>query len=191
MQAIIQTCLFLFLLIQLVFLLYVLVPFFSLLIYAVVKLFKIQSPYQRKKAEVNKNFEFGIIITAHQETEFIFPLVDSIQRQAYQNFFVYIVADDCEITNLQFTDSRIRVLSPSPALHSKIKSISYGLSQFIQKHDAVIILDADNLIHPSFLDVINKHFQKGYKVVQADFKPKNTDSVYARMDAIGDVFNFF
>ena len=191
MQAIIQICLYLFLLIQLAFLLYVLVPFFSLLIYGIIKLFKIPSPYQRKKAITNKNFEFGIIITAHQETEFIFPLVDSILRQDYQNFYIYIVADDCETANLQFTDSRIKVLSPLPALHSKIKSIRYGLSQFIQKHDAVIILDADNLIHPAFLNVINKHFQKGYKVVQADFKPKNVDSVYARMDAVGDVFNFF
>jgi len=38
---------------------------------------------------------------------------------------------------------------------------------------------------------MNSHFQKGYQVVQANFKPKNTDSVYARMDAIGDMFNFF
>jgi cellulose synthase/poly-beta-1,6-N-acetylglucosamine synthase-like glycosyltransferase len=55
----------------------------------------------------------------------------------------------------------------------------------------VVIFDADNLIHPSFLAVMNRHFQKGYRVVQADFKPKNTDSVYARMDAIGDMVNFF
>jgi cellulose synthase/poly-beta-1,6-N-acetylglucosamine synthase-like glycosyltransferase len=28
-------------------------------------------------------------------------------------------------------------------------------------------------------------------VVQADFKPKNVDTIYARMDAIGDMYNFF
>jgi cellulose synthase/poly-beta-1,6-N-acetylglucosamine synthase-like glycosyltransferase len=65
------------------------------------------------------------------------------------------------------------------------------LAQFKKKHDAVIILDSDNLIHPQFLQVMNNHFRKGYRVVQCDFKPKNTDTVYARMDAIGDMFNFF
>jgi len=54
-----------------------------------------------------------------------------------------------------------------------------------------VILDSDNLIHPHFLEVMNNHFRKGYRVVQADFKPKNVDTIYARMDAIGDMYNFF
>ena len=41
------------------------------------------------------------------------------------------------------------------------------------------------------MDYINQYFQKGFEVVQANFKPKNIDSDYARMDAIGDMFNFF
>lgn len=180
-----------FLIIQLLLALYVLVPFVSLLIYFICNLFKIKDPYQRKQFITDKNFEFGIIITAHQETKFIFPLVDSILKQSYQNFKVYVVADDCDTSTLQFADSRIKVLKPEVALHSKIKSIRYGLSNFSNNHDALIILDADNLIHPSFLQVMNNYFRKGYKVVQSDFKPKNTDTVYAKMDAIGDMFNFF
>ena len=38
---------------------------------------------------------------------------------------------------------------------------------------------------------MNAYFQKGYKAVQADFKAKNIDTPFARMDAIGDIFNFF
>ncbi len=180
-----------FLFIQLTLALYLLIPFILLLLYCLVNLFRIKSPFDRKPVLTDKDFEFGIIITAHQETEFILPLVDSLLKQHYKRFYAYVVADDCATESLQFGDDRIIILKPEPALHSKIRSIHYALDHFIKKHDAVIIFDSDNLVHPDFLSVMNSHFRKGYKVVQADFKPKNIDSNYARMDAIGDMFNFF
>ncbi len=181
----------LFIVVQLVLAFYLLIPAFFLLVYGFLKLIKARTVFEKKPFLTDKSFEFGIIITAHQETKFVVPLLDSILKQEYGNFVVYIVADDCENVNLPYKDERIRLLQPSPALHSKIKSIHYGIAHFSGNHDAVIILDADNLIHPSFLKVMNDYFRKGYRVVQSDFKPKNTDSHYARMDAIGDMFNFF
>ena len=168
-----------------------LVPLLSLASYGWVNLFKIRTPFEKRPFLTDKQYEFGIIITAHQEMKFVIPLVDSILKQTYPHFYIYVVADDCDISQLQFEDSRVIILKPETPLNAKIKSIHYGIGSFIKGHDVVIIFDADNLIHPSFLSVMNSHFQKGYQVVQANFKPKNTDSVYARMDAIGDMFNFF
>ncbi len=182
---------YLFLIAQGLVALYLLIPFILLVFFGLRKLFNARPSSERKPFLTDKDFEFGIIITAHQETKFVVPLVDSILKQEYQGFYIYIVADDCNPGELQFNDERISILYPAPALHSKIRSIHYGISAFRKKHDAVIILDADNLIHPSFLSVMNRHFQKGYRVVQSDFKPKNTDTHFARMDAIGDMFNFF
>ncbi len=191
MQTFFSLLFYLFLIVQVIVAFYILVPSFSLLAYGFVNGFKIKSPYERKPFLTDKEFEFGFIITAHQEPQFIVPLVDSILKQRYQKFHIYVVADDCDMTGIRFTDPRITVLQPQPALHSKIKSIRHAVAGFIRKHDAVIILDSDNLIHPNFLQVMNNHFRKGYRVVQADFKPKNTDTVFARMDAIGDMYNFF
>ncbi len=182
---------YIFLFVQSIIALYLLIPVIAVLTYGIISLFKIKSPSERKPVLTDKEYEFGIIITAHQETEFILPLVDSIIKQPYQNYYIYIVADDCDTGNLHFDQPNIRVLSPSPPFHAKVKSIHHALSSFERKHDAVIIFDSDNLIHPNFLEVINNYFRKGYKVVQADFKPKNIDTQYARMDAIGDIFNFF
>lgn len=168
-----------------------LVPLLSLASYGWVNLFKIRTPFEKRPFLTDKQYEFGIIITAHEEIKFVIPLVDSILKQTYPHFYIYVVADDCDISQLQFEDSRVIILKPETPLNAKIKSIHYGIGSFIKGHDIVIIFDADNLIHPSFLSVMNSHFQKGYQVVQANFKPKNTDSVYARMDAIGDMFNFF
>ncbi len=183
---------YLFLSIELITAAYLLVPAFLLISYGIVRLFKIRTPFQRRKFITDKDFDYAMIITAHQETRFVVPLVDSILKQSYKNFLVYIVADDCDnVSDLNFNDARIRLLTPQPALNAKIKSIHYAIDNLERKHDAVIIFDADNLIHPSFLEVINQHFKKGYKVVQTNFKPKNTDSSFARMDAVGDIFNFF
>lgn len=180
-----------FLLVQLLFAIYMTIPLFFLCCYAFLNLFKIKSPFEKRPVLTDKNFEFGLIITAHQEPQFIIPLVDSILRQTHKNFYAYVVADDCNTDALAFSDPRIIILKPEPALNAKIKSIHYAIDHFIKKHDAIVILDVDNLIHPSFLEVMNAYFQKGYKVVQADFKPKNIDTNYARMDAMGDMFNFF
>jgi len=181
---------YLLLTLQAVFAIYMLIPLLSLLTFGVMKIFS-RPPIERYKKITEKNTEFGIVITAHQETMFIFPLVDSLLKQDYGNFFVYIVADDCNVDTLKFSDNRITVLRPPVPLNSKIRSIHYAIDKFINKHDAIIIFDADNVIHPSFLGIVNQYFQKGFKVVQADFKPKNTDTDFARMDAIGDMFNFF
>jgi cellulose synthase/poly-beta-1,6-N-acetylglucosamine synthase-like glycosyltransferase len=181
----------LFLLAQAVLAFYVVLPALLLLCYGFIRLFGIRTPFQRRPFLSDQEFDFGLIITAHQETEFVIPLVDSILKQRYGRFHVYIVADDCAPGMLSFSDPRITILTPAPALHSKIKSIRYALDRFHRPHDAFIILDVDNLLHPAFLEVMNLHFRKGYRVVQADFKPKNSDTAFARMDAMGDMFNFF
>ncbi|RYY69839.1 MAG: glycosyltransferase, partial [Chitinophagaceae bacterium] len=98
-----------------------------------------------------KQFEFAAIITAHQDARFIAPFVDSFMRQRYPNFKVYVVADDCDISDLNFDDDRIIVLKPEVALHSKIKSIQYAIDHYITEPDVMIIFDSDNLVHPDYL----------------------------------------
>lgn len=180
-----------FLFFQFIISIYIFLPFIFFACYLVLRALNIKDPSYRRPKLYDKNFRFGIIITAHEEVQFIHPLIDSILKQTYPYFDVIVVADACDITGLDFPDPRVRIMKPEPALHSKVKSIRYAISKFTEKPDAVIILDSDNLIHPSFLEVFNSYFQKGYKVVQADFKAKNLDTVYARLDAIGDMFNFF
>lgn len=191
MQAIINILLILFLIFQSITALYFLIPPVFSSLYFLRRLFKAKEPAEKFPFLTDKNFEFGIIITAHEQTEFIIPLVDSILKQQYDNFCVYIVGDACDTSSLHFTDNRIIILKPTIPLNSKIKSIDFAIGHFKKNHDAMIIFDSDNLIHPGFLETMNKYFRKGFRAVQADFKAKNTDTIYARMDAIGDAFNFF
>lgn len=192
MNSFLNILLILFIAFQVILAIYLLLPSFYVLMYGIFRLFKIKTPFERKPICTKKEFEFGIIITAHQDTRFVPPLIDSILKQHHISYYVYVVADDCNREELVMpSDSRLKLLYPPLPLNSKIKSIHYAIDHFIKKHDSIIILDADNLIHPAFLSVINSYLQKGYKVVQSDFKPKNTSTNYERMDAIGDMYNFF
>lgn len=150
-----------------------------------------QKLLKRYRVTNDKEFDFAAIITAHQDARFIMPLVDSLLKQKYENYVIYVVADDCDIRNLQINDPKVVMLKPQIALHAKIKSIKYAVDRFIRDHDALIIFDSDNLAHPNFLSNLNQYFQRGFKVVQANMLSKNLDSSFARLDALGHTYHNF
>ncbi|MDB5203423.1 MAG: hypothetical protein JWQ27_2832 [Ferruginibacter sp.] len=146
---------------------------------------------QRYPVKFNKDFDFAAIVTAHQDTRFIAPLVDSFLKQAYSNFTLYVVADDCPDVQAYYNDPRIVILKPEVALHSKIKSIHYAIDHFKKEHDAMIIFDSDNLVHPNYLQNLNHYFQRGFRVVQTHMLSKNTGSTYAKLDSVGHIYYTF
>ncbi|HMH20628.1 MAG TPA: glycosyltransferase [Puia sp.] len=139
----------------------------------------------------DKEFDFAAIITAHQDTRFILPLVDSFCRQSYSLFTVYVVADDCDISALNFSDPRIQLLRPENALNSKIKSIRYAVDHFVRPHDALVVFDSDNLVHPQYLEKLDQYFRRGFRAVQTHMLSKNTDTIFAKLDSIGHIYNTF
>lgn len=145
----------------------------------------------RYKTVTKHDFEFAAIITAHQDSRFIAPFVDSFLKQAYANFKVYVVADDCDISSLHFADERIVILRPEQGLHSKIKSIQFAIDHFKNAPDVLIIFDSDNLVHPHYLQNLNLYFQKGFKVVQTHMLSKNIENTYARLDSMGHIYYTF
>lgn len=148
-------------------------------------------PSDQKQLSISKNYNFGVIITAHQDTRFISPLVDSLLKQKYNNFKIYVVADDCDISKISFDNSKVKILRPKQALNAKIKSIDYAINNFDVNHDAIVIYDSDNLVHQDSLKEINRYFSLGYKAVQSHLKPKNQNTDFAILDSIGDVFHNF
>lgn len=139
-----------------------------------------------------KEHSFAVIVTAHKNLQLVPPLVDSVLKQTYGNFTVYVVADGCEDTNIGYNDHpKVKVLSPEVPLNAKIRSIDYAINHFDASHDVLIILDADNLLHPEYLTVLNGYFNNGYRAVQTNMLAKNNDSVFAKLDAAGNYFSNF
>ncbi len=146
---------------------------------------------KRYLKQTTKDFDFAAIITAHQDVKLIPPLVDSFLKQNYNRFVVYVIADDCDISGLNYLDERIKIIKPSVPFHAKIKSIHFAVESFVRKHDALIIFDSDNLVHPKYLSTLNEYFQRGFRAVQTHMLSKNIDSTYAKLDSVGHIYHTF
>ena len=146
----------------------------------------------KKFIKASKEYDFAAIITAYKETEIVIPLVDSLQKQNYKKYIIYIVADECDTELLNYSNDNIMLLKPRSKIGSKVKSIDFAVKNFIRNHDALIIFDSDNLAHPDFLLNVNTFFNEGFKAVQGERKAKNLETSYACLDEARDIYyNFY
>src|SRR5688572_9051609 len=81
---------------------YFCLPVILYILYVITGGSKKKNAADRYKKQNDIEHDFAAIITVHQDTRFIAPLVDSFIKQDYHNFKVYIVADDCDLTNISF-----------------------------------------------------------------------------------------
>lgn len=151
--------------------------------------------HRKQKAPGNiaghKEADYGIIVTAYGQTGTLPAVIDSILRLNYRNYLVYVVADNCDAGSLDFGDERVTVLSPEQVLASNTRSHFYAIERFNRAHDRLTIIDSDNLVHPDYLNALNRWFSKGYEAVQGVREPKNLDTTYACLDAARDLYYHF
>lgn len=140
---------------------------------------------------INQNLNFAVIITAYEETINLPQVIGAILKQTHQNFTVYLVADKCDTSSLFFDDEKIIVLTPPKVIGSNTGSHAYAFQNFKQKHDAVTIIDSDNIVEPNYLSEIKKSFENGFRAVQGLRAAKNLDTDYACLDAARDIYYHF
>jgi len=161
------------------------VHLFTPLILTLLKIF-------RKQPVINKfvqtDFDYAVIVTAYQQTSLIPMVVDSILKSNYTNYIVYIVADNCDTSDLNFTAENVVILKPDLVLASNTKSHFYAINRFQRDHDIITIIDSDNLVHPEYFVELNKFFEQGYTSVQGVRAAKNLNTPYACLDEAGDIF---
>lgn len=136
-------------------------------------------------------YDYAIIVTAYEQTDLLSSVVDSILKLNYKNYLVYIVADNCDVSELQFNDDRIIVLRPDEILASNTASHFYAISHFKRNHELLTIIDSDNLVQANYLHELNKWFDKGFLAVQGLRKAKNLNSTIAALDAARDMYYHF
>jgi cellulose synthase/poly-beta-1,6-N-acetylglucosamine synthase-like glycosyltransferase len=110
---------------------------------------------------------------------------------AYTNYLIYIVADKCDISNLNFSSNKVILLRPEETLASNTGSHFYAIRHFKRPHERLTIIDSDNLVHPEYLNELNKLFDQGYEAVQGVRAAKNLNTTYACLDAARDIYYHF
>jgi cellulose synthase/poly-beta-1,6-N-acetylglucosamine synthase-like glycosyltransferase len=144
---------------------------------------------QLEKSE--NSYDYAIIVTAYEETALLAPLIESILKLNYDNYLIYVVADKCGDSTLEFDSEKVIVLKPEMVLASNIKSHFYAINHFKRKHEILTIIDSDNLIDSEYLNELNQYFDQGFNAVQGIRAAKKTNSTIARLDAVRDIYYHF
>lgn len=159
----------------------IVVSFIICFAYQIVYLFV---PYFKKAKRMpdGKPHDFAVLIAARNEEPVIAQLIDSIQKQTYQDgrTDIFVVADNC-------TDQTARAAREAGAnvveRHNRTKigkgyALQYLLKhimkkKFFQNYDGFFVFDADNLLEENFIEEMNKVFSNGYQVVTSYRNSKN------------------
>ncbi|SMD12928.1 glycosyltransferase [Pedobacter nyackensis] len=139
----------------------------------------------------SSELDYAVIVTAYQHVNLIPMVVESILNANYENYLIYVVADNCDISTLNFTDERVIIFRPESVLASNTKSHFYAIDRFQRAHEYLTIIDSDNLLHPDYFNELNRVFAGGYSAIQGVRSAKNLDTTYACLDEAGDIFYRF
>ena len=135
-----------------------------------------QSPTFKPAADQNR---FAILIAARNEAGVIGHLIDSLNQQNYpRNLFdIYVIPNNCIDTTADVAVKAGAMLMHGPVpITKKGDVLNYAfseISQSDQSYDAICVFDADNLVHPDFLDAMNQALSNGADIGQCYRDSKN------------------
>jgi len=115
--------------------------------------------------------KFEIIVPAHNEEIFLPRLLTSLKKQSYPTdlFDILVIADNC-------TDRTIEVASSfNPVIYERHDNqrigkgfaIEYALHTIdISRYDAIVIVDADSVVHLDALKYLDQKIKEGKNIIQ-------------------------
>lgn len=152
--------------------------------------------YKRSEIPVAKRQNrFIVLVPSYKKDSTIENTVKSILGQTYpQRLFDVVVISDHqdEITNFRLAQYPITLLTPNFDQSTKAKSLQYAINNLPQFKifDVVVVLDADNMVLPEFLEQMNDAYEHtGVKAVQAHRMSRNRDTATAVLDATFEEIN--
>ncbi len=123
---------------------------------------------------------FAVLIPAHNEEAVLARLLESLQQLEYPQaqFDVCVVADNCDDSTPSIARSfGVRVFE---RFDSVDRAKGYALRWLLEqlegdrgRYDAFVIVDADSVVAPNFLRVMDARLSRGAKAVQAYYTVLN------------------
>lgn len=138
-----------------------------------------------KIPESGEKKRFAVIIPARNEGGIIGGLIDSLNEQNYprDKFDIIVVPNNCIDNTEEIARERGAKIMEC---RRKVKSKGEVLSEIFdrmtkdeaEKYDAVLIFDADNLVHPDFISKMNDALVSGAMVAQGYRDSKNPSDTW-------------
>ena len=161
-----------------------------------VAFFALVSVFHRKKKEYStyqlKQSSFLILYPAYKEDAVIQHSVRQFLEQNYPKdlFQVAVISDHMkDETNQQLSQLPITLHILTFDKSSKARALQYAMQHTEKSYDYVVILDADNVVLPDFLEQLNASCQKGYQAIQCHRCAKNSDNNIAVLDGASEEIN--
>lgn len=143
--------------------------------------------------EAKKKNKFLILFPAYNEDYIILNSVERFMKQDYPSdlYDLVVISDHMmEITDNKIIELGGEVLKANYENSSKAKALKFAMEEKGHiDYDAVVILDADNIVEPTFLNEINNAYFAGSKAIQAHRVAKNRDTEMAILDAVSEEIN--
>ncbi|MDD6218839.1 MAG: glycosyltransferase family 2 protein [Selenomonadaceae bacterium] len=153
--------------------------FLFTLYYFVIGFFGLWRFKEQKVTEAVK--KLAVIVAAHNESAVIGQLVANLKDLRYPKelYDIYVIADNCSDNTAEIAREAGAIVCERT--HPTKKSKGYALEWMFERifemkdkeYDAVVVFDADNLVHPDFLMEMNHHLCKGSKIIQGYLDAKN------------------
>lgn len=121
---------------------------------------------------------FSVVIPAHNEENVIAGSIQSILNCNYPRelFDVFIIADNCNDETAEISQNAgAKVLQrDDKTLRGKQHALKWAFERInLDDYDAVIVLDADNHVHPDYLRSVDAELSKGHRIIQGYVETKN------------------
>jgi 1,2-diacylglycerol 3-beta-glucosyltransferase len=126
---------------------------------------------------------FIVAIAAHDEERVLGQTLDSLAAAEYPTslYAVHVVADNCtdatvEVACRRGVDVHERLAPEAPGKGPALTWLLDRLRARDEPHDAVVIIDADTVVSPSFLRVMDAKLSRGDRVIQGYYAVRDPDS---------------
>lgn len=140
----------------------------------------------------NELRRFLILYPAYNEDRVIINSVEQFIEQDYpqEYYIVAVISDHMKPeTNTQLAGYPIRLLQPTFEKSSKAKAMQYAINEVEGDFDYVVVLDADNVVQPTFLSQLNVLCNSGYEAIQCHRCAKNANNDVAVLDGVSEEIN--
>lgn len=163
-------------------------------------IFSIASLFHKKKGLTPQNISshrYIVLYPAYKEDAVIVQSVQTFFKQNYPRelYDLIVISDQMqETTNQQLRNLSAKVLIANYENSSKTKALRMAVNYIEEqkkKYDYTVIMDADNLVSPSFLQELDASFNQGKskKAIQAHRTAKNLNTDIAILDAVSEEIN--
>ena len=134
---------------------------------------------EKKIKKTNAKNRFAIIIPARNEEKVIGNLLDSLKKQKYPKelYDIFVFPNNCNDKTKEIAiENNAEIIECTEKIKSKGEALKYSfkfLNDNFNCYDAFIIFDADNVVHPQFIEKMNDALCSGYQLAQGYRDSKN------------------